>query len=98
MLDITANTPIRRKIDVLCAEVDGETIMMDAEKGFYYGIKAIGSDIWHRLAEPVTPARLTADMVDAYDGAPAEIERDVLAFLGQLVEQELVELGRPAVP
>ncbi|WP_431860935.1 PqqD family peptide modification chaperone [Azospirillum sp.] len=84
-------TRLRRAADVLAAEVDGEMVMMDVEKGVYFGLDAIGTDIWKRLEAPATAAELADTLSRDYDADPATIERDVLALLSSLSEQGLVE-------
>jgi len=64
---------------------------MDVDRGVYYGLDPVGSDVWHRLAEPTTPARLVAGLIDAYQGEPRTIEAQTLALLERLVEKGLVE-------
>lgn len=88
--NITINTPIHRRVDALTAQVDGETVMIDAERGAYYGLDVIGSDVWRRLAEPTSPARLIADLIASYDGDPDDIERDTMALLRQLIKYDLI--------
>ena len=46
-------TRLRRVADVLATEVGGEMVMMDVEKGVYFGLDPIGTDIWKRLEAPM---------------------------------------------
>lgn len=85
-------TRFRRSADVLAAEVDGEMVMMDVERGVYVGLDAIGTDIWKRLEAPAMAAELASILSEEYDADPATIERDVLALLSSLTEQGLVEV------
>lgn len=84
-------TRLKQAADVLATEVNGEMVMMDVEKGVYFGLDAIGTDIWKRLEVPVTAAELTDMLSRDYDAEPAVIERDVLALLSSMAEQGLVE-------
>lgn len=88
---IALHDSIRRKSDVLSAEVGDEVVIMAPEEGKYYGLDAVGSAIWDRLAEPTTPARLIAELVGAYDGDPAAIEGDTMALLERLSDRHLLE-------
>jgi|AGTN01.1.fsa_nt_gi Coenzyme PQQ synthesis protein D (PqqD). len=93
MAKINACSTVWRSEAVLMAQVDGETVMMDARKGVYYGLDAIGSEIWARLKEPVTVERLLAQLAEEFDGAPDEMERDVIDLLSNLAEHGLLEVG-----
>ncbi|HYH21262.1 MAG TPA: PqqD family peptide modification chaperone [Azospirillum sp.] len=84
---------VQRVADVLSAEVDGEAVLMSIEKGFYFGLDDIGSDVWRRLEEPVGVAALAAALAEDYDGDPAVIEHDVIALLTDMAANGLVEVG-----
>lgn len=84
-------TRLRRAADVLATEVDGEMVMMDVEKGLYFGLDAIGTDVWKRLEAPATAGELAAALSRDYDAEADAIERDVLDLLASLAEQGLVE-------
>lgn len=90
---IAAADRLRRVPGLLAADVDGEMVMMDVEKGVYYGLDAIGSDIWKRLETPVSAAELAAELVKDYEADAATIETDVLALFNRLVEQGLAEVA-----
>lgn len=83
---------VRRCGDLLAADVDGEMVMMDVETGVYFGLDAIGTDIWKRIEAPVTVADLAAGLAGDYDAAPETIERDVLALLTDMAARGLVEV------
>ncbi|KJV10984.1 hypothetical protein VZ95_01395 [Elstera litoralis] len=87
------STHFWRVADVLATEVGGEMVIMNVEKGVYFGLDPIGTDIWKRLEESITVAALAGALVQVYDADIACIERDVLALLTRMVEQGLVEVG-----
>ncbi len=76
--------------DVLSTDVDGDVVMMDVDSGNYFGLDAISSDIWHRLARPVTVEALCDDLLRDYDAPLDVIRRDVLALLNTLHDKKLV--------
>ncbi len=82
---IEAATMLTRSEDILDAEIDGEAVMMSIEKGEYYGLDKIGSEIWEMLAEPRSLAQLCDALLERYDVGPEECERDVVAFLETLL-------------
>lgn len=90
MTPIAPQDAICRNAEALSTEIDGEVVIMDPERGEYYGLDPVGSDIWRRLARPTTPARLVTDLIESYDGDPAMIERDTFALLERLAEKGLV--------
>lgn len=90
---LAAADRLRRVPSLLAADVDGEMVMMDVEKGVYYGLDAIGSDIWKRLETPISAAELAAELAKAYEADVATIEADVLVLFNRLVEQGLAEVA-----
>ena len=88
---LTTDSMLCRCTEPLAAEVDGEMVLMSIERGNYYGLDSIGSDIWHRLEQPVRVSDLVAALATDYDGDASVIECDVLALLTKLLENGLVE-------
>jgi hypothetical protein len=93
MSNISLTDRIRANPSMLATEVDGETVMMDAERGTYYGLNAVGSDIWNRLAEPMVVSELCADLARSYDAPAGQIEAETLDLLRSLAEKNLVLIG-----
>lgn len=85
-------TRVRRTTEVLATEVDGEMVMMDIDKGLYFGLDPVGTTVWNRLDTPATAAELAGGLALEYDADADTIERDVLALLTSLAEQGLVEV------
>lgn len=78
---------------MLSTEVDGEVVMMDMENGLYFGLDAVGTDIWRRLEQPMTVAQLVTGLSATYAADAGIIERDVSALLLRMAEHGLVELA-----
>ncbi len=87
---IAEKTLISRNPSVLVAEVDGEIVMMSIEKGRYFGLDDIGSDIWKRIEQPCSFAALVDALAADYDAEHATIKADVTALLTRMAEQDVV--------
>lgn len=79
--------------DQLAATVDGEAIILSIERGSYYGLDDIGSEIWQLLATPVTVGALCDALAAKYDADRPTIERDALELLEKLVAEGLVSVS-----
>lgn len=79
-----------RRETLLTADLADRMLMMDPDNGLYFELDTIGTDIWRRLATPVPVAHLVADLTRDYDAPRAEVERDVLALLRDMVAYGLV--------
>jgi len=86
-------TVISRSPAVLTAEVSGEIVMMSIERGSYFGLDDIGSDIWKRIEPPCTFAALIDGLAAAYDAERATIAADVCVLLDRMAAQDVVRLA-----
>lgn len=84
---------ISRGEQYLFAAIDNELVLMDAEQGKYYGLDAIGADIWQRLEGRVVVSDLCAALGKEYDADADTISRDVLALLERLAAEGLIEVS-----
>lgn len=92
MSELDAATLVSRVDGHLQAEVNGEVVLMNIDRGSYYGLDDIGSDIWQRLATPVSFATLCSELAKTYDAPIAVIEKDVKELLRTLEGEGLVRL------
>lgn len=88
---INRDTLVCRKSDILAADVGGEVVLMSVSQWHYFGLNAIGSEIWRRLETHQSVADLCAGLIADYEGDAVQIERDVIALLDKLAERNLLE-------
>lgn len=89
---LSAESEIVRNTGIIFTKVGDETVLMSVQTGKYYGLDDIGTDVWSRLEAPIRIGALCAALAGAYDGAPEDISRDVLALLDKLVDNGLIEV------
>jgi hypothetical protein len=75
------------------AEIDGEVVVMGLAQGKYVGLDDVGSTLWKLLEQPQPVRDLCAQLERLYQGDPAAISSDVLAFLGDLRELEIIRIA-----
>jgi hypothetical protein len=78
--------------DQLAATVDQEVVILSVERGSYYGLDDIGSEIWQRLATAVRVDALCTSLAEKYEADRPTIERDVLQLLEKLVAEGLISV------
>ena len=78
----------------LSADLEGETVILHLESGIYYGLSNVGARIWELIQEPQTVGYVRDSLVEEYDVDATQCERDVMALLGDLLDQRLVEMHR----
>lgn len=89
---VTRDTVVRRTQDIVSSAIDGETVMMSIQKGYYYGMDEIGSRIWELLETSIPVSELCGQLMREYDVEEARCERETLDFLNELAEDDLIEL------
>ncbi|MEI6385672.1 MAG: PqqD family protein [Spirochaetota bacterium] len=89
---ISLASTVSRSEDHLSAEIDNELVLMDIEHGNYYGLDAIGTDIWRRLDGQVVVSDLCIALGEEYDADAETIQRDVLVLLKRLIAEGLIAI------
>lgn len=90
-MPITRASVVQRRNGALAADVGGELVLMSVERGKYYGLDAVSTDVWGRLERPITVGELCDALICDYLGETSQIERDVISLLERLAEQDLLE-------
>lgn len=89
---VNLNSTITKRVDLLETELENETVIMHVKSGQYLDLKDVTSDIWRRLAQPTRISDLLDELVSEYDVEASICETEVLAFMAQLVDADLVEV------
>lgn len=71
-----------------------EIALLSVQRGRYYGLNPMASEIWKRLANPLSMGELTGSMIRDYRGDPQRIEAEVEELLRRLTEEGLIEAQR----
>lgn len=87
MADLTPDTLLRRAEPIMHTDLGEKTVMMDLEKGNYYGLNPVGARIWALLEQPTSIQNVCARLQAEYDVEPDECERTVTAFVQDLLER-----------
>jgi len=80
-----------RRPGLHAVEMDGELVMMGHEQGEYYGLRDVAASLWQHLAEPRTTGELCDLVAGEYDVTAEGCRDDVIAFLQELTEKDLIE-------
>lgn len=90
-----AQSVVGRVDKLISAGLDGELVLLNVERGKYFGLDTIGRDIWERLESPTRIADLCDTLARDYDADMATILGDVLALLGQMEMEGLISVQSP---
>jgi hypothetical protein len=93
MTTIAETDTLQRAPDLIAADMDGETVMLDVESGAYFGLRGVGGRVWDLLEHPQTLPQLTAAIASEFEVDPATCRADLQAFLAKLIDNDLVQRG-----
>lgn len=73
-------------------EVGSETVLLHLEEGMYFGLDNVGNVIWDALKDGATFEELAACVLSAFKVDRDVAEKDLVSFLRQLEEHNLVDI------
>ena len=77
---------------VLFRELQGELVLLQLERGVYFGLDPIGTRIWHLLHDQRSLGDVVQALVAEYEVSEARAVEDVITLVRRLQEHGLVEL------
>jgi hypothetical protein len=84
-LRLSINSP-----QVISDTIDGEVVIVNLDKGYYYSLDDTGADVWRLIQEGRSVDQLVPDVMRRYAGDPADIEAAIARFVSELEEEEIV--------
>jgi hypothetical protein len=89
--EITYDTILQRKPDLLFNKIDGEIVMLSIENNEYFGMDKVGSRIWELLEKPLSFKILIETLMSEFEVSSEQCTEDSLLFLKRLEEKKLIE-------
>ena len=75
-------------------EVGGERVILDLDRGVYYGLNEVGARIWAMMESPVTVDEIVTALLDEFeDVSREECWDDVVKLLEEMEEQKLIRVN-----
>lgn len=90
---VADGTVISRSPSALAAEVEGGILVMSIDRGGYFSLNDVGSDIWRRLHQPRSFAELIDQLSLEYQATKQTIAGDVQSWLRQMLAEDIVRLA-----
>ena len=92
MTTLNTNSTVMRSSGFVQAEVDGEVVALNIDKGICYGLNKVGSRVWALIAEPRRIGDICATLVSEYEVDSAACEHQVIDLLEGLRAEGMIEL------
>jgi hypothetical protein len=77
--------------DVLFRQVGEDGVLVNLKTERYLGLNRTGARMWEALGRTGSIQHAYDDLLREYDVDANSLKEDLLAFIGELVEQQLVE-------
>lgn len=91
--DIKSDSILIRTSQLPAAELGpDDTVLLDAERGVYYGLEGPARQIWEKLSQETTLDDICTSLTKDYDVEREQCEADTRAFLAELIENGLVRV------
>jgi hypothetical protein len=90
--DIVLSSMITVTPDHVSADLAGEAVILNLKSGVYYGLDAVGAQIWELLKQPCRVSHIRDRILEEYEVEPEQCQNDLLSLLHSLVEEGLIEV------
>lgn len=74
--------------------IDGQVLIIRSDTGSYYSLEGSAADVWRGLMAGLDDGQIVAGLEARYAGDSENVTIDVVAFLGSLLSEGLVEEGQ----
>jgi Coenzyme PQQ synthesis protein D (PqqD) len=92
VMQISDNSRFSCPFHVTTNQIEDELVALNLETSFYYGVDGIGTQIWRLLIdENMTITEACAKLLEEYDVDAETCQREVRAFVEQLINARLLE-------
>lgn len=88
-MHLNLETRLETVPSVVTRGVGTDTMLLDLESGTYFGLDPVGSEIWHAIEANQSLGEACDRLHAQYEVTREQLEQDVLALAGQLVEKGL---------
>ena len=91
-MTISDDTIVQRRADLLANDLsERETVILDVDGGFYYGLKDVGKAIWDHIESPVSVHALCERLSEQFDVDPETCRAETTAFLQRLHDRGIID-------
>lgn len=89
---ISESSSLIMKKKVTTTSVDKEIVLLDVEKGEYYGINEVGAQIVELSEEGLSIRKVVKNLCKKYDKNKDKIKKDVLSFAEEMENRGLAKI------
>lgn len=92
-VDVSLDDSLAIDENVAYRELDGEGVLLDLERGIYFGLNQVGARMWALIAEHGSLSAVHAALTREFDAGADVLARDLLALASELASKGLVHVA-----
>ena len=89
-MTISTKDTYQRSSEIIASVIDNETVMMDKDFENYYGLQAIGTEVWSLLESPASVEEIAKSLVQRYDVSLEQCIADLKPLMEDLIENKMI--------
>lgn len=90
---ITEQSTVVAAPGLTAADLGGEAVVLDPNSGRYYGLNELGARIFDLARKPRSVGHIKETLLQEYDVEEAKLKNDLLAFLHEMEQRQLIEVS-----
>ena len=98
MAAITLDVVVVASPNQVSSRLGDDAVILELEKGAYFGLESVGSRIWELLAQPRPVSEIRDTIVGEFEVEPDRCAADLLALLTQMADKGLIQVGSAPAP
>jgi hypothetical protein len=84
--------------NVVFRDLAGESVLLNLDTGTYFGLDAIGTRLWHLVAEHGSTELAINALLDEYDVDKLRLQKDVATLIDQFLAKGLLTTDAEQTP
>lgn len=84
--------------DVVFRDLAKESVLLNLSTGTYFGLDAVGTRLWHLIAEHGSTALVIETLLNEYDVDALRLQKEVGALIDQLLAKGLLTTDAEQTP
>ena len=78
--------------DIVFRDLAGEAVVLNLGTSMYFGLNAVGTQIWRLISEGCSSEQIVATLLEEYEIEEARVQKDLDILLEQLNDVGLITL------
>ena len=92
-MDLRMNMKIVVPEDILVQDVHGESVLLNLDNRYYYGLDKMGTQMWRTLSGSESIQKAYDDLLARYDVEADVLRRDLFKLVQKLLDYGLLKVA-----